>query len=128
MADHKLPLYAGVDIGGTNIKVGLVSDDAREVAHESISTEQEAGPKAAAERVAECVERLVAKVGAKRADVAALGLASPGPMDLPSGMLLCPGNLPAWHNTPLRDLFASATGMPVAYENDANAAAFGEYW
>jgi glucokinase len=128
MADYKLPLYAGVDIGGTNIKVGLVSDDAQEVAHESIPTQQEEGPKAAAERVAACVDRLVAKVGATRQDVAALGLASPGPMDLPSGMLLCPGNLPAWHHTPLRDLFAKATGMPVAYENDANAAAFGEYW
>ena len=43
-------------------------------------------------------------------------------------MLLHPGNLPQWHNTPIRDLVSSACGLPVTYANDANAAAYGEYW
>ncbi|MEO1496244.1 MAG: ROK family protein [Planctomycetota bacterium] len=123
-----LPVFAGVDIGGTNIKIGLVADDATPLAYESIPTQQHDGPPAAAERVATAITELAAEAGVAADVIKAVGLASPGPMDLKSGMLLCPGNLPAWHNTPLRDLFAKATGLPVNYENDANAAAYGEYW
>ncbi|MEQ8847215.1 ROK family protein [Botrimarina sp.] len=123
-----LPLYAGVDIGGTNIKIGLVDDTAQTVAYESIPTEQENGPETAARRVAEALGRLAEKAGRTVEELRAVGLASPGPMDLKTGVLLCPGNLPEWHNTPLRDLFAEATGLPVNYENDANAAAYGEFW
>ncbi|TWT99995.1 Glucokinase [Botrimarina colliarenosi] len=121
-------VFAGVDIGGTNIKIGLVDDAAQTLAHESLPTEQERGPADAAQRVAEALKRLAAKAGVTVADITAVGLASPGPMDLKTGQLLCPGNLPQWHNTPLRDLFEKATGKPVNYENDANAAAYGEYW
>ncbi|QDT68097.1 Glucokinase [Planctomycetes bacterium MalM25] len=121
-------VYAGIDIGGTNIKIGLVDDSAQTVAFESIPTQSELGPEDAARRVAETLEQLTADAGTTLADLAAVGLASPGPMDLKSGMLLCPGNLPEWHNTPLRQLFADAVGKPVHYSNDANAAAYGEYW
>ena len=122
------PVYAGVDIGGTNMKIGLVDDAAQTVAYESISTQQDRGPEDAAGRVAETLKTLTADVGMSLKDIASVGLASPGPMDLKTGTLLCPGNLPKWHNTPLRDLFAQATDKPVQYENDANAAAYGEYW
>lgn len=122
------PVYAGVDIGGTNTKIGLVDDNAKTLAYESIPTEAPKGPEDAASRVAATLEDLAAEAGVSNDDVVAVGLASPGPMDLSTGMLLCPGNLPEWHNTPLRDLFAEATGKPVNYENDANAAAYGEYW
>jgi glucokinase len=49
-------------------------------------------------------------------------------MDIPAGMLLGPGNLPHWHNTPIRDLISEACSLPVTYANDANAAAYGEFW
>ncbi|MEO0531715.1 MAG: ROK family protein [Planctomycetota bacterium] len=123
-----LPVYAGVDIGGTNIKIGLVDDEARTLAYESIPTEAAKGPEDAAGRVATTITELAAEAGITAGDITAVGLASPGPMDLKTGVLLCPGNLPEWHNTPLRDLFAKATGKPVNYENDANAAAYGEFW
>jgi len=122
------PVYAGVDIGGTNIKIGLVDDRAQTVAFESIPTEQQLGPEDAAQRVAASLRRLTAGADTSLEGLAAVGLASPGPMDLKNGMLLCPGNLPSWHNTPLRKLFADATGVAVHYENDANAAAYGEFW
>lgn len=122
------PVYAGVDIGGTNIKIGLVDDGAETLAFESIPTDQATGPEDAAQRVTECLKRLAKEAGTTLDKVAGVGLASPGPMDLKTGMLLCPGNLPAWHDTPLKEVFAKATGLPVTYENDANAAAYGEYW
>lgn len=127
-ASSAAPVYAGIDIGGTNIKIGLVGDDAKPLAYHSIPTQQQDGPEAAAERAAATIKELAEEAGVDESAIKAVGLASPGPMDLKSGMLLCPGNLPAWHNTPLRDLYAKATGLPVNYENDANAAAYGEYW
>ena len=122
------PLYAGIDIGGTNIKIGLVDDGAQTLGFESIPTRQDEGPLAAAKRVAETLDTLAKAVGMSLKDIAAAGLVSPGPMDIPNGMLLCPGNLRAWHNTPLREMYEKELGLPVTYQNDANAAAYGEYW
>jgi glucokinase len=76
----------------------------------------------------EGVNDLLTKVGAKKEDVARIGLATPGPIDLATGMILRPGNLPTWWDYPIRDKVAEACGVPVRYANDANAAAFGEYW
>jgi len=71
---------------------------------------------------------MIAKLGVEPSQVVRAGLATPGPMDLAAGVVLKPGNLPGWHHTPVRDLFSKATGMPVTFANDANAAAFGEFW
>jgi glucokinase len=50
-------------------------------------------------------------------------------MDIPRGLMLEPHNLPGWYNAPVRDLLSHALGgLPVAFANDANAAAFGESW
>jgi glucokinase len=122
------PLFVGVDVGGTNIKIGVVDDDGRSVADRSIETNEERGPDDAAKRVGDAVRDLLDKSGVAEGAVARLGLATPGPMDIPNGMLLGPGNLPHWHNTPIRDLISKACGLPVTYANDANAAAYGEFW
>jgi len=57
-----------------------------------------------------------------------VGLGSPGTMDIPAGMLLEPHNLPGWYNFPIRDRLAVHSGRAVTFVNDANAAAYGEYW
>jgi glucokinase len=49
-------------------------------------------------------------------------------MDIPAGIILDPPNLRPWQNVPVRDHIARAFGLPTAFQNDANAAAFGEYW
>ncbi len=123
-----LPLYAGIDVGGTNIKIGIVDDQGHQVAFTKIPTEQELGPQSAAERSSAALTQLVADLGLSSASVVRVGLATPGPMDLQAGILLQPGNLPAWHHSPVRDLFSTACELQVTYANDANAAAFGEFW
>jgi glucokinase len=49
-------------------------------------------------------------------------------MDLPRGMILDPTNMPHWRFFPVRDELAKRLGMPVVFSNDANAAAYGEFW
>lgn len=121
-------LLAGVDVGGTNIKIGLVDDAGHSLAYRSIPTQQEDGPEQAMQRAAETISCLANEIEADPKSIGGVGLATPGPMDIKNGMLLTPGNLPAWHNTPIRDLLAEAASQPVHYANDANAAAFGEFW
>ena len=59
-----------------------------------------------------------------------MGLGSPGTMDIPAGKLLDPVNLkgPGWQNCPIRDRLSALLGKPVIFQNDANAAAYGEFW
>ena len=122
------PFFIGIDVGGTNIKIGLVSDAGAPVGQRSIRTEQERGAEDAAKRVGAAVRLLIAESAPSTASVVRAGLATPGPMDIARGMLLGPGNLPAWHNTPIRDLISHACELPVTFANDANAAAYGEFW
>lgn len=128
LAEAERPLFAGVDVGGTNIKIGLVDNQGRSLAYTSVPTDEEHGPNDAAKRIAAGLNALFEKHDIDRREVARVGLATPGPMDIPSGMLLHPGNLPHWHNTPIRDLVSLACGLPVTFANDANAAAYGEFW
>ncbi len=126
--DARGPLFAGIDVGGTNIKIGLVDDHGRSVAYRSIPTEEDRGPADAAQRMAETIAALLAEAKLPAKTVVRAGLATPGPMDLVKGLLLDTGNLPHWRNTPVRQLVSDACGLPVTYANDANAAAFGEFW
>jgi glucokinase len=130
MSDEELhpPFYLGIDLGGTNIKAGVVDDTGRAVSSVSVETRAERGPEAGVEALAEAGRLAVAESGIGWGRITAVGLGSPGTMDLPAGMLLDPPNLPGWSNFPLRDRLAARLGKPTAFQNDANAAAYGEYW
>ena len=122
------PLFVGIDIGGTNIKMGVVNDLGRPLAWLSIPTQVRRGPEDAAGRMAAALGQLVAKAGLKPADIARVGLGSAGPMDIPGGILTAPINLTGWNNFPIRDRLSYHCRLPVTFENDANAAAYGEFW
>ena len=81
------------------------------------------------------IERIVAAIGRVSARIAAAGgtsgawsSARRGSSPAATGTVVASPNLPGWHDVPLRDRVAAALGLPVLLENDANAAAFGEYW
>jgi len=122
------PLFVGIDVGGTNTKLGLLDSAGNTLAHHSVATEAERGPEDAVERIAAAFKQLLGDAKVARQDVARIGLATPGPMDLTAGTLLTPGNLPTWWDFPIRDRVSEACGLPVRFANDANAAAYGEYW
>ena len=128
LSDAIRPLYAGVDLGGTNIKVALVDDDGRIVAFHTEKTRPERGPEDAAARMGQAVQAVARSAGVATADVEAVGLGSPGPLDIPAGTIVRAGNLVGWDHFPLRDRVAAHCGRPVTFANDANAAAYGEFW
>ncbi len=111
------------------MKQGLVDDQGRTVAFCSIPTESEKRPDDAIRRMRLAADAMLAEAGLSLADVNAIGLGTPGTMDIPSGMILEPPNLPAWRDFPIRDRVSQAfDDRPVAFANDGGAAAFGESW
>ncbi len=122
------PLFAGIDLGGTNIKVGIVDDTGRTICRHSVPSSPELGPEEGARRMAEAVRTAAGQAGIDIDQIVRVGLGSPGTMDIPSGMLLDPPNLPGWRDFPIRDRVSEHCGRAVSFANDAAAAAYGEYW
>lgn len=114
----------GVDLGGTNIVVGLVDEAHRIVARASCPTR---APRAGAEicdDIAALSQRLLAETGLTDADIAWYGLGSPGIVD---GRIIEYANNLVFENEPLADLLEARVHRPVFLANDANAAAYGEF-
>jgi len=128
LADATPPFFAGVDLGGTTIKIGLVDKLGGTLAFTRRPTEIDKGPDDGARRMSEAVTDLIREVGLGPQDVVRVGLGTPGTMDVPAGMLLEPHNLPGWFDFPIRDRLAQYCEKPVTFANDATAAAYGEYW
>jgi len=117
----------GIDIGGSKIAV-CVGDAAGSIlAAERIHGGTQQPYETVLPRVVETAHRLLARVGAKPADVPVCGVSSPGPIDLANGGIGCSPNM-VWANVPLcRDL-ATGLGIPTALQNDANAGALAEWF
>ncbi|EMI44093.1 ROK family protein [Rhodopirellula sp. SWK7] len=121
------PFYWGIDIGGTSIKCGLVDHDGHTIAFEQVPTQESEGPEAAVRRLTNLVNETEERCGVV-GKVPGIGMGSPGPMDLPRGRLVAPPQLPSWWDFPIVDELSKATGRNVSFLNDANAAAYGEFW
>src|SRR5262245_45012484 len=127
-ADRRPQFYLGIDLGGTNIKSGVVDDEGHPLSSVSVETQAERGPDVGICNLAEAGRQAVAASGLTWDEITGVGLGSPGTMDLSRGMLLEPPNLPGWYQLPIRDLLAQQLGKRTVLQNDANAAAYGEYW
>jgi glucokinase len=110
------------------MKAGVVDDDGRPYSGVSLATEAERGQEFGLERMCETIRAAVAAAELRLDQIAAIGVATPGTMDIPAGIILDPPNLKPWRNVPVKSHIASAFGLPTAFQNDANAAAAGEHW
>jgi len=117
----------GIDLGGTNLRGGLCDDEHVVRTHAAIDTEAERGFEHVLARMVTLVEALLQNAALTKADVRAIGIGAPGPLSHTEGIIFDAPNLPGWRNIPLRQRLAEAAGLPVVLENDANAAAYGEF-
>ena len=120
--------YVGLDVGGTTMKAAVVDDHGVAAPAVSLDTNPQLGQEAGLTTMCATIERAVKAAKLTMADVAAVGVATPGLMDLRAGLILDPPNLAPWKNVPVREHIRQAFGKPTAYQNDANAAAFAEKW
>ena len=117
----------GIDVGGTNTKLGLVDPNGQIVFRETVATEELSDPNAACERFAMFAADAIAACDPDAAAAVAVGVAVPGILNGPTGELDYVANLPAWRRFPLKDALEQTFNGPVAVANDANAAAFAEH-
>jgi len=124
-----MAVYAvGVDVGGTNIKAGVCDGEGRVLSKLSITTEGQRGPEGVLDRIAEAARAAAERAGFRLTDVQAVGVGAPGTMDFEAGVVTIAPNLPGWRDVRLQEGVARRLGVTTVIENDANAAAFGEYW
>jgi glucokinase len=120
--------YVGLDVGGTTMKGGVVDDNGKPLAAVSLPTEAAKGQEHGLAQMAETIRQAVKAAQLDFGQVAAIGVATPGTMDIPAGIILDPPNLKPWQNVPVRRSIEDTFHLPTAFQNDANAAAFGEFW
>jgi glucokinase len=122
-------LAVGIDLGGTNIKGGLVRRDGSVIVKKSVKTEVQkgTGPEPVVGRIAGLVADLIAEGGVDKSELVGVCVGSPGPLDSRRGIVYETPNLD-WKDVPLSDMLSPLVDMPVFVENDANVAAFGEQW
>lgn len=118
----------GVDLGGTNVKTAIVSEEKKIIAKESRPTQAAEGPGAIMDLMAECVTDLMRANGLDMSQALAAGFGAPGPMNWQTGIVFEPPNLPGWKNVPLAEEMQKRLQIPCYVDNDANAACYGEYW
>ncbi|MBE6626598.1 MAG: ROK family protein [Ruminococcaceae bacterium] len=118
--------YIGVDLGGTNIAIGIVNEKYEIVKKGSTPTKPDRGADAIIEDMAILSKRLIWDMGITLDDIAWAGVATPGTANSATGVVEYANNIP-FLNYPLADkLSALLDGKPVYIENDANAAAKAE--
>lgn len=122
------PFYAGLDVGGTNIKAGVVDSEGTPLGKANVPTEAIKGPENGVANIKIALDLALRDAGLSLKDLRGAGLATPGTMDIRAGMLLEPPNLPGWNYFPVRQRTEEVIGIPTVLQNDANAAAYGEFW
>ena len=116
----------GVDLGGTNIAVGVINDNYEIIARAGTKTNIPRPAEEIFADIVKCAKEAVAKAGVEMSEVASIGIGTPGSCDKKNGVILYANNL-YFDNVPAAELVnRELPGIPVYIENDANCAALGE--
>ncbi len=118
-------VYIGIDLGGTNIAVGVVREAGSILAETSAKTLAERPYQEVIRDMAACVMKAVTKAGMTEADISSIGIGIPGVAQGDSGVVFNCTNL-GWINVPLRAEMQKYINKPVFIDNDANVAALAE--
>ncbi len=123
MADKKVKYVIGVDLGGTSIKFGIVSDSGKLIKKNSFKTEAEKGPKTVLENIKKGIHSFIAD---KKYKIVGIGIGCPGVVTPGKGIVENPPNLPGWNKVNVGNIISQEFDKQVFVDNDANAAAIGE--
>lgn len=118
--------YVGVDLGGTNIAVGLVDENGKIIAKDSTKTLHQRGFEAIVADMAMLYKKLIKDNNVDEADIVSVGVGSPGSVDYKNGVIIYANNL-NFNNVPLAEELKKYINKPVFVDNDANCAAWAEF-
>jgi len=115
----------GVDLGGTNIKGGIIDDKGKILFTKSVDTHSAKGADYVLKRIGDHIENIIECNGLSKGDFDGVGIGSPGIVDSKKGVVTYSNNL-CWNDVPVVDTLQKRLGMRVKIDNDANVAALGE--
>ena len=118
----------GIDVGGTNVRLGLVGAGGGVVARNSFSTKKfSATPQPLTRAMCDAVHALLSDKKLTRAGIEGVGSGLPGLVDTEKGVVRMLPNIPGWKDVPLAGIMEKALGIPVMLDNDVNMIALGEW-
>ena len=120
-------MVAAIEIGGTSIDVALTTLASEILAHAAEPAALSDGPELVLGRAFDLLRELLALEGLTPADLRAVGVGVPGPVQVEEGQAIAPPIVSGWHGYPIRSTVAAAFGCPVFVENDVNVMALGEH-
>lgn len=122
------PYLAGIDMGATDTKIALLNQAGQILTKTKIPTEPRDNPGKCWANIIQTVRELCKKQGVELADVAAIGVGCPGPLNSQKGIIIEAPNLPGWKNIEVKKIIEKDLNITTVVNNDANAAAYGEFW
>lgn len=115
-------VIAGIDIGGTKTAIALENLRGEKIAARRLPTFADGY------ETVETIWRTISEMlEENQAQLMSIGIGCPSPIDIEKGLVMSPSNLREWNNFPIVELFQERFDVPVAFDNDANTAALGEY-
>ncbi len=121
--------YIGIDLGGTNVRAGVVMPDGTIVGRDSRPTEVHVSEEHSIRQIVDSAHAAVDGVDLNGGRLCGVGIGAPGPLDIFTGLVLSPVNFPTWGTVPLVEILTNEfDGIPGALDNDANVVAYGENW
>ena len=116
----------GVDLGGTKISTAISTIEGNILANVVLTTKSEEGEAAVLGRIVQSIDEVIVGSSTSIDEIEAIGIGSPGPLDAKKGIIITTPNLP-FKNYNLVQPLKEKYNIPVYLDNDANAAAIGEY-
>jgi len=124
-----MKVFAGCDLGGTNIKAGLVNINNGEIiVSDSTPTNARGGPDSVMMRMADLISGLISKSNIQKENIGGLGISAPGVIDLDTNTTIFLPNLYSeWRNVPVGEWMSGRLGLSVSMLNDVRAITYGEW-
>jgi glucokinase len=119
-------LVVGIDLGGTNMQIGVVDSRHRILGRKGKKTKASLGKNEVVKRLVRGIHQACDEANVDVKSLKAVGIAAPGAIDIPRGVVLEAPNL-KWFNVSLRRILESKLGCRVVLDNDVNAAVWGEH-
>ncbi|MDE2126137.1 MAG: ROK family protein [Armatimonadetes bacterium] len=125
----------GVDLGGTNVRAAVLDRTENTLGRQEMASDAKAGVERTVGQIAACIQGAVRSSGLALEQIGAIGMAVPGHIDSPAGVIRWApnfgdnlgGSYAPYKNVPLRRLVEEALGVAMVMDNDANVAALGEF-
>jgi glucokinase len=117
----------GVDIGGTTIKMALISLNGDLIYSWELDTDKRERGRYIPTTIARSIDQKLNELKQTKNRLIGIGVGAPGPVNVEDGSIEVAVNL-GWENFPLQHILELETGLPVVVDNDANIAAIGEMW